>query len=71
MKEIRKKQIGARIKLKRKETGYLQRELALHCTTISVRIGEFERGVTIPNTDMVIKLSIALDCTTDYLLKGI
>ena len=71
MNNTRKKNVGNIIKKLRKQMGYTQEQLALQCGTVYQRIGEFERGATLPNTEMVIKLSIALGCTTDYLPKGV
>ena len=71
MNKNRSRQIGKRIDKAMKGKGYTQGELGLHCGMYASQINKYINGVSTPSADGLIKLSVALDCTTDFLLKGI
>jgi transcriptional regulator with XRE-family HTH domain len=62
--------IGQRIKIARILRKYTQRELASKLDVCTMFISELERDIRKPSVSTVIKLSDALDVSTDYLLKG-
>ena len=62
--------IGQRIKIARTLKKYTQRELAERLELHTLFISELERDIRKPSVSTVIKLSDALDVSTDYLLKG-
>jgi len=64
------KEIGKRIALQRKKRGMTQ-EQAAECAGLSQQfLACLERGTKGLGQDSIIKLSRALDVSTDYLLKG-
>jgi len=62
--------IGLRIRKCRKRLGYTQEKLAELADTSSQYISNIERAVSIPSTEAVMKLAIALDTTPDEFLVG-
>lgn len=62
--------IGLRIRKCRKRLGYTQEKLAELADTSSQYISNIERAVSIPSTEVVMKLAIALDTTPDEFLVG-
>lgn len=59
--------IGERIKNKRKQSKLTQIELGRLVNVSSQVISNWERGYSEPNHDDVARLSVALDCSTEYL----
>lgn len=62
--------IGLRIRKCRKRLSYTQEKLAELADTSSQYISNIERAVSIPSTEVVMKLAIALDTTPDEFLVG-
>lgn len=62
--------IGQRIKKCRKRLGYTQEKLAELADTSSQYVSNIERAVSIPSTEVVMKLAIALNTTPDEFLVG-
>lgn len=62
------KLIGERIKVRRKQLGLTQEELAFESETSQGAISRYELGVNEPTAEAIITLAIALNCSTDYLL---
>lgn len=62
--------IGVRIRKCRKRLSYTQEKLAELADTSSQYISNIERAVSIPSTEVVMKLAIALDTTPDEFLVG-
>jgi transcriptional regulator with XRE-family HTH domain len=63
-----KETLGQRMARLRKENGYTQAELADRIGIIRELISNYERERIRPNYEMVIRLAIALEVTTDELL---
>lgn len=64
-------QIGNRICKKRKEMGLTQEELAFRSGLSQSFLTCIERGEKGPGFDSIIKISRALETSTDYLLLGV
>ena len=65
------KQIGARIKLARKEKGLSQEKLAELIFVTPHYISEIERGIKAMSIETLIGIAQQLEVSTDYLLFGI
>lgn len=66
-----RKQIGERIYLYRKQSGYSQIELANICSIDKTNLGRIERGEVSVRIDTLILISRALGVTPSELLKNI
>lgn len=64
-------QIGSRICKKRKKMGLTQEELAFRSGLSQPFLACIERGEKGPGFYSIIRISDALDTSTDYLLRGI
>lgn len=62
------KKVGQRIQHKRKIKGLTQAELAASCGCTSNHLSAIENGTNKPSLEMIIKISILLDESTDYFL---
>lgn len=62
--------IGKRIKQRRQELGLSQIELAYQINISPGNLSKLEAGSSLPSSQALIKLSEALDCSTDWLLLG-
>lgn len=62
--------IGQRIRKCRKRLGYTQEKLAEQADTSSQYVSNIERAVSIPSTEVIMRLAIALDTTPDEFLVG-
>jgi len=62
--------LSEKLKLARKQKNLTQGQLAKKIGADVQRISKYERGILIPTTEMMIKLSTALDVSLDYLLKN-
>ena len=62
--------IGQFIAKMRKEKGLLQRELAAIIGVDRTTVNKWEKGILLPSTKCLIKLSIFFECSVDELLKG-
>ena len=63
--------LGERVKSLRKVKGLSQRDLAKLIGTSAGLISFIERNKNKPNYDIIRKLSIVLDTSTDYLINGV
>jgi transcriptional regulator with XRE-family HTH domain len=62
--------IGKRVKAMRKEHGLSLDTLAANTDMSKAGIWQIERGRSEPGAATLLRLSIALRCTIDYLVKG-
>lgn len=62
------KKVGQRIQQKRKIKGVTQAELAAKCGCTSNHLSAIENGTNKPSLEMIMKISILLDESTDYFL---
>jgi len=62
--------LAEKLKQARKQKGLTQGQLAKKIGADIQRISKYERGVLIPTTEIMVKLSDALDASLDYLLKN-
>ncbi|OED37058.1 transcriptional regulator [Flavobacteriaceae bacterium (ex Bugula neritina AB1)] len=62
--------IGNRIKELRKKLNFTQSELAEKVGLTYVQIGRYEKRGALPSSEVLSKLAIALDTTTDFLTNG-
>lgn len=71
MKDNNLEKLGQRIKDSRIECGYTQKSLAQLIGIAQNTIAQYENGTAKPSLEVLVKLSDALNTTTDYLLCGI
>ena len=64
-------QMGKRIAARRKELGFTQEYLAGAVDVSIQTISTAERGKKALRPENIAKISVALNCTTDYLLTGV
>lgn len=62
--------IGKRIARRRRELGLTQAKVAEHCDISDQYLSNIERAVSIPSTEVIMRLAIALDTTPDEFLSG-
>lgn len=60
--------IAERIKKRRVDLELTQKYVADKLNVSFQTISKYERGVNIPDSDMLLKISNILDCSTDYLV---
>jgi transcriptional regulator with XRE-family HTH domain len=60
--------IGDRIKFLREKNNESQAELAQHIGVAQSSIGNYERGIRIPDAETIVKLAVHFWVSTDYLL---
>ncbi len=65
-----RKNLGARIKLLRKQKHWSQKELAGKVDIRYQQLNKYESGLNVPPAGMLISLADALAVTVDYLLTG-
>lgn len=70
MKQDANTTLGQRLKTLRIQKELSQTELGNLASVHYTHIGKYEKGLSIPATGTLQKLSEALDTTTDYLLEG-
>ena len=63
-------QIGKRIAARRKNLGLKQRQVSEIADISTAYMSNIERGVSIPSTEVIMKLAAALDTTPDAFLVG-
>lgn len=63
-------EIGRRIARRRKELGLKQSELSERANISNTYMSSIERAVSIPSTEVVMRLAIALETTPDEFLVG-
>lgn len=64
------KVIGKRIKYRRNKMHLTQEALAERCEVSAQYVSHIERAVSIPSTEVVMRLAAALDTTPDEFLVG-
>ena len=62
--------VGDRIKQLRTAKGYTQSDLAKLVGLTYIQVGRYEKGKSNPSADVLQKLAVALDTTTDILMSG-
>ncbi len=62
--------IGQRIKQRREKLRLTQAVLAEQCDITEQYVSNIERTVSIPSTEVIMKLAVALDTTPDEFLVG-
>ncbi len=70
METINLTEIGARVRARRKGLGWTQEHLAERMDVSSQMISCLERGVKSIQIDNLVRLSRALNISTDYILTG-
>lgn len=68
--ELDYKQIGTRIARRRKELGLKQAEVEERADMAYKYLSSIERGISIPSTELIMRLAVALDTTPDEFLVG-
>ena len=68
MIEINTKELGKRIKELRTDLGLSQKELAEKVGVAVNTISQYESGISKTSSDVLAKLAVELETTTDYLL---
>lgn len=63
--------IGTRIKQRRKELGLTQIQIKQETGISSGNLSDIENGNKLPSTPALISLSTVLDCSIDWILKGV
>ena len=71
MYKIDYKAMGHRIRIKRKELGLTQEQLAEKAEISTSHVGEIERGTSICSLAVLVNLATVLDLNLDSLIKGI
>ncbi len=61
--------LSKKLKQARKQKGLTQGQLAQKIGADIQRVSKYERGILIPTTEIMVKISNALDVSLDYLLK--
>lgn len=65
-----RKAFGARLKERRKQKRWSQKEMAAKVDIRFQQLNKYESGLNLPPAEMLIKLADALATTIDYLLTG-
>lgn len=60
--------LGQKVKLRREELGYTQKELAKRTQTSQPYISRLEKDDFNPSTQMIVSIAVTLGVSTDYLL---
>lgn len=68
--ELDYKAIGSRVARRRRELRYTQAHVAERCDISIQHLSNIERAVSIPSTEVVMRLAAALDTTPDEFLVG-
>lgn len=68
--ELDYKAIGARIAQRRKQLGLKQSEVEEAADIGFKYLSNIERGISIPSTEVIMRLALALDTTPDEFLVG-
>lgn len=70
MYEIDRSQFGSFLQELRKDKGYTQKELAAKLYVSDKAVSKWERGLSLPDTALLIPIAEVLDVTVTELLKG-
>ena len=68
--ELDYKQIGRHIARRRRELGMTQAEVEEQADMAYKYLSSIERGISIPSTELIMRLAIVLDTTPDEFLVG-
>ena len=68
--ELDYKAIGTRIAQRRKQLGLMQSEVEEAADIGFKYLSNIERGISIPSTEVIMRLALALDTTPDEFLVG-
>lgn len=68
--ELDYKAIGTRIAQRRKQLGLKQSEVEEAADIVFKYLSNIERGISIPSTEVIMRLALALDTTPDEFLVG-
>ena len=68
--ELDYRTIGSRIARRRKNLGLTQAKVAERCEISDQDLSNIERAVSIPSTEVVMRLALALNTTPDAFLVG-
>lgn len=68
--EIDYREIGKRIARRRKQLGLMQSQVSELADISNTYMSSIERAVSIPSTEVIMRLAIALDTTPDEFLVG-
>lgn len=68
--ELDYRAIGARVARRRRELHYTQAHVAELCDISIQHLSNIERAVSIPSTEVVMRIAAALDTTPDEFLVG-
>ena len=68
--ELDYQEIGRRIAKRRRELGYKQAQVEELAGIGYKYLSSIERGISIPSTEVIMRLAIALDTTSDEFLVG-
>ncbi len=60
--------LGQKVKLRREELGYTQKELAKRTQTSQPYISRLEKDDFNPSTQMIVSIAVTLGVSIDYLL---
>lgn len=61
---------GETLKAMRKAKGYTQEELAIKLNVVRQTVSKWEKGLSVPDADLLLKLADVLDTTVSVLLGG-
>lgn len=61
---------GENLKAMRKAKGYTQEELAIKLNVVRQTVSKWEKGLSVPDADLLLKLADVLDTTVSVLLGG-
>ena len=64
------REVGARLSGRRRALRLTQEQLSERAGISVSFLGHIERGTRIPSLETIARLSLALNCSTDYLLLG-
>lgn len=67
--EVNEVTIGERLKMARTMNGFSQRDLASRAGVTATAISKYERGVMVPSSGVLLKLSSALRVRVEYLMR--
>ena len=68
--ELDYKEIGRRIAHRRRELGLRQSELSERVNISNTYMSSIERAISIPSTEVIMRLAVALETTPDEFLVG-
>lgn len=68
--ELDYKEIGTRIARRRRELGLKQSELSERANISNTYMSSIERAISIPSTEVIMRLAVALETTPDEFLVG-